>query len=88
MIWQFKYRAEKGKTQMKGGKGMSEKSSGGGIGFCGLLTIAFIVLKLTGFIGWNWWWILAPTWMPLVAGVICLAIAFFCEMHENRKWRK
>ena len=28
-------------------------STAGGIGFCGLLTIAFIVLKLTGFIDWN-----------------------------------
>ena len=28
--------------------------------FCGLITIAFIVLKLTGFIDWNWLWVLAP----------------------------
>lgn len=37
----------------------------GGIGFFGLLTIAFIVLKLTGYISWSWWWVLAPTWIPL-----------------------
>lgn len=35
-------------------------STAGGIGFCGLLTIAFIVLKLTGFIDWSWLWVLAP----------------------------
>ena len=30
-------------------------SSGGGIGFPGLLTIVFIVLKLTGHINWSWY---------------------------------
>jgi hypothetical protein len=35
----------------------------GGIGFTGLLTIAFIVLKLTHVIGWSWWWVLSPAWI-------------------------
>ena len=30
------------------------KSGGSGIGFCGLLTLVFIVLKLIGVINWNW----------------------------------
>ena len=34
-------------------------SSSGGIGFFGLLGVAFIVLKLTGFIDWSWWWVTA-----------------------------
>ena len=34
-----------------------------GVGFTGLLTIAFIVLKLTGVIDWSWWWVLAPVWI-------------------------
>ncbi len=38
----------------------SETSSGGGIGFIGLLTIVFITLKITGFIDWSWWWVLSP----------------------------
>lgn len=33
--------------------------------FCGLLTVAFIVLKLTGFINWSWLWVLAPIWIPV-----------------------
>lgn len=37
----------------------------GGIGFCGLLTILFIALKLTGVIAWSWLWVLAPLWVPL-----------------------
>lgn len=62
---------------------MSSKSeaSSGGIGFCGLLTIVFIVLKLTGYIAWSWWWVLAPSWIPVaivltivaVGGIVLLA---------------
>jgi len=37
--------------------------SSGGIGFAGLLTIVFVVLKLTGVIAWSWWWVLAPLWI-------------------------
>ena len=46
----------------------------GGIGFPGLLTITFIVLKLTGVIAWSWWWVLAPMWMPLAIGLVALVV--------------
>ena len=36
-----------------------------GIGFTGLLTIAFIVLKLIGIIQWSWWWVISPLWIPI-----------------------
>jgi len=49
-------------------------SSSAGVGFGGLLTVAFIVLKLTKVIGWSWWWVLSPTLIPLVIGIICLLI--------------
>lgn len=52
----------------------NENKPRGGIGFCGLLTIAFIVLKLTGFISWSWWWVLAPTWIPLALALVCLLV--------------
>lgn len=39
---------------------MNENNTNEGIGFLGLLTIAFITLKLTGFIDWSWWMVLSP----------------------------
>ena len=39
-------------------------TTAGGIGFCGLLAVAFIVLKLPGVINWSWLWVLAPIWIP------------------------
>ena len=59
---------------------MSQNSSSnsGGIGLCGLLNVAFIVLKLCNVIAWSWVWVLAPLWIPaaiaLVIIVICLLI--------------
>ncbi len=64
---------------------MSEKSSSssGGVGFCGLLTIVFITLKLIGKIDWSWLWVLAPLWIPLSILVIILIVvgivAFCCK---------
>lgn len=45
---------------------MSENNNsvrGGGIGFCGLLTIVFIVLKLLNVIDWKWIWVVSPIWI-------------------------
>ena len=60
----------------------SESSSSGGIGFCGLLTILFIGLKLTGNIAWSWLWVLSPIWLPVAAIVLivllgALLVTFF-----------
>lgn len=42
----------------------------GGITFLGLLTIVFIVLKLTDVITWSWWLVLAPLWIPWLLFVV------------------
>lgn len=52
----------------------SSSSNSGGIGFLGLLTILFIGLKLGGVIGWSWWWVLSPLWMPIAAVLLILVI--------------
>ena len=44
-----------------------------GIGFTGILTIVFIVLKLTRVITWGWIWVLSPIWVELF---IILVVAF------------
>lgn len=52
----------------------SSSTSSGGIGFTGLLTIVFIVLKLTDNIDWSWWWVLSPIWLPLLLILIIVSI--------------
>ena len=51
----------------------SKSSSSGGVGAVSLLTIVFIVLKLTGYIAWSWWWVLSPLWIAPLS-VIAVAI--------------
>ena len=50
-------------------------SYSGGIGFSGLLTIVFIILKLIGKIDWSWWWVLSPLWITFM-----LCMLFFILM--------
>ena len=54
---------------------MNNNNSSGGIGFCGLLTIVFIVLKLLKVISWSWLWVLAPLWIPIAILIVLFIIA-------------
>lgn len=59
---------------------MSEKNvTYNGIGFTGLLTIVFIVLKLIGTINWSWWWVLSPLWISV--GLCILLIIFLAFIY-------
>lgn len=66
-------------------------SSSSGIGFVGLLTIVFIVLKLLGKITWSWWWVLSPLWIS-AAFVILIILGFllwaFISVLNDEKGQK
>lgn len=74
---------------------MKQKNSGaasGGIGFTGLLTIAFIVLKLLNVINWSWWWVLSPIWISFsLLILVCLGfLVWVCisvSADEKKKGR-
>lgn len=53
---------------------MDTKASSGGIGLGSLLTIVFVVLKLTGTIGWSWWWVLSPLWITMSVGIVLCVV--------------
>lgn len=53
----------------------SNNGSRGGIGFAGLLTIVFIILKLCDVIKWSWLWVLAPLWISAIITVLVIIIA-------------
>ena len=56
----------------------------GGIGFSGLLTIVFIVLKLIGVINWRWIWVLSPMWISVALALLLAIIVGFIEWWANR----
>lgn len=47
-----------------------------GLGFTEVLFLVFLVLKLTGTIGWSWWYVTAPLWGPLALVAAIAALAF------------
>lgn len=46
-----------------------------GMGFCSVLTLILVVLKLTGNITCSWIWVLSPMWIPIA--ILLLALMFF-----------
>ena len=60
-----------------------------GIGFVGLLTITFIVLKLTGVISWSWVWVLSPIWISeLFFCVLLFVIVIIASIQKKKKNKK
>jgi len=53
----------------------NSSSSSSGIGVFGLLGVAFVVLKLTGYINWSWWWVTLPFWGGFVLVLVVLCVA-------------
>lgn len=71
----------------------SSSSSSSGIGVFGLLGVAFVVLKLTHYINWSWWWVTMPFWIGLAiffailfGGAVIIGImALFAVRSERNK---
>jgi ABC-type polysaccharide/polyol phosphate export permease len=59
-------------------------SSSSGIGFVGLLTIVFIVLKLIGKITWSWWWVLSPLWISAGLAFLVFLGILICVLAVNK----
>lgn len=55
-----------------------------GVSFSSLLTIVFIVLKLTGVIDWSWVWVLSPIWISLLVGLALVPVI----LTLNKKTKK
>ena len=47
-----------------------------GLGFCEILTLILIVLKLLGKISLSWLWVLAPLWISWGLSIIVILIIF------------
>ena len=56
-----------------------------------VLTILFILLKITGVINWSWWWVLSPvfiavgliTFVVLFPFLIALLVDFINRLRKN-----
>ena len=65
---------------------MDNSSKGGtvgGMGFAGVLTIVFIVLKLCHVINWSWVWVLSPLWIGWALMLIAALVIF---IFMRKRW--
>lgn len=45
-----------------------------GMGFISVLTLIFVVLKLTNNISWSWIWVLSPIWISIILIILIFGI--------------
>lgn len=63
-----------------------ENARKSGIGFIGILTLIFIVLKITNNITWSWLWVLSPIWISAVLLVIIFGIILIAGRLKKGRW--
>lgn len=56
------------------------------MGFISVLTLIFIVLKLTNNISWSWIWVLSPIWITAVLLIIIFAVIMIGGRIKKGKW--
>lgn len=59
--------------------------STGGFSLSGILTIVFVVLKLTHTINWSWVWVLSPLWISFILWIVMIVgFIVFVALFKNR----
>jgi hypothetical protein len=55
---------------------MSDNSNSGGLSLATILFLIFLVLKLTNYIDWSWWWVTSPLWVSALLVILIVSIVF------------
>lgn len=79
-------------TEAPRGRVVLASTAAGGVSTGGAFALMFVTLKLCHVIGWPWWQVLAPFWIPaaaaglLIAGfAIAYAIASYVDVRERAR---
>lgn len=56
-----------------------------GVGIASVLTLVFVVLKLTELIDWSWVWVLSPIWIPSLLWAISFTIILIGGRIKRKK---
>jgi hypothetical protein len=67
--------------------GNNTNNNGGGMGLGTILFLIFLVLKLTNYIDWSWWWVSAPLWVTAILYIV-IAIIMATYLQKRRGRRK
>jgi len=61
----------------------NNSSSGLGIGM--ILFLIFMVLKLTGYITWSWWYVTLPLWGPISLVLVIMGIVALVAYNKYKR---
>lgn len=53
-----------------------DNKSRSGLSASSVVTIVFVILKLTGVITWSWVWVLSPLWISILFWISLLILSF------------
>lgn len=53
--------------------------------FFSILTLIFVVLKLTNFISWSWWLVILPIFTPLIILSVVFVVAAITIMVKGEE---
>ena len=52
----------------------NNNNSSGGLSLATILFLIFLVLKLTNYIDWSWWWVTSPLWISAILVILIFSI--------------
>ena len=64
---------------------MSSPTCTVGPGLCTILTVVFVILKLTGDVTWPWVWVLAPAWISVALTIFLIVIVVIVLLVMGKK---
>ena len=66
---------------------MSNKNNNtsNGLGLGTILFLIFMILKLTGYITWSWWYVTLPLWGPLSLVLVILGIVALIAYNKYKQ---
>ena len=62
----------------------NNNNTNNGIGFAGVLTIVFIVLKLCHVINWSRVWVLSPIWISFILFILIMLVMFIFVVNAKK----
>jgi hypothetical protein len=63
----------------------NNNNSSSGLGLGVILFLIFMVLKLTGYITWSWWYVTLPLWGPLLLALVIMGIVALVAYNKYKQ---
>jgi hypothetical protein len=63
----------------------NNNNSSSGLGLGVILFLIFMVLKLTGYITWSWWYVTLPLWGPISLVLVIMGIVALIAYNKYKR---